>query len=389
MGATIQGIMKAGYKAYEMEHKLPLHVRKAALALMKCRTAELGGHMQICPEGHYERHWYNSCKHRVCPQCNWLQLEEWLEKQKERMLGCAHYHMIFTISHDLNDIWLLNVRPMTNMLFSAVKDTLYEFYQDERHIGGKPGIIAALHTWSQTLILHNHVHCLVTEGGMKDGRWVEPKHKGFLLPVRAVMKVFRGKMLAYMDRAVVKGELKLPEGMSYQRWTNMKNKLGRVKWNVNIRERYKHGNGVLTYLARYIRGGAISNKRIESFTDKEVVFRHRISGTSKQTTMSMPMHKFIQRYLLHVPVPHTKVVRSWGLYASTAKEALDHCRALHGQSPVAAVEDVQWQDYCEIQGDEHPELCPVCGRRLTRAMELAPLRQYQQPANKDAIQKAA
>ena len=107
--------------AYEQLHKLPLHVRKAARALMRCRTAELGGHMQVCPEGHYERHWYNSCRHRVCPQCNWLQIEEWLARQKERLLGCAHYHMIFTIPHELNDIWIKNVRLMTNILFTAVQ----------------------------------------------------------------------------------------------------------------------------------------------------------------------------------------------------------------------------------------------------------------------------
>ncbi len=387
--ATIQGIMKSGFTAYEKLHKIPVHVRKAALALMKCRTSELGGHMQACPEGHYERHWYNSCKHRVCPQCNWLQLEDWLEKQKGRLLGCAHYHVIFTIPHEFNDIWIRNVRLMTNILFAAVRDTLFEFILDERHIGAKPGIIAALHTWSQTLLLHNHIHCLVTEGGMKDGGWVSTKRKGYFLPGTPLMQVFRGKMLAYVDRAVEKGKLKLPEGMSLQKWRNLKNKLGRVNWNVNIRERYDHGNGVLIYLARYIRGGAISNKRILSHTDKGITIRHRIPGTSKQTSMNLSLSDFIQRYILHVPEPHTKVVRSWGLYAPTAKEELNHCRLLFGQAAVTDIEPSDWQEYCGTQGDEHPELCPVCGSRLVRTMEILPKRDYRHPANKEAIQKAA
>lgn len=387
--ATIQGIMKAGFTAYEKAHKLPLHLRKAARALMKCRTAELGGHMQVCPEGHFEKHWYNSCRHRSCPQCNWLQIEQWLSRQNERLLKCAHYHMIFAPPHELNAIRLLNVSLMTNILFTAVRDTLYEFCFDERHIGGKPGIIATLHTWSQTLILHPHIHCLITEGGLKDGNWVSPKSKSYLLPVRAVMPVFRGKLLAYIDKAVDKGELKLPEGMTLQRWKNLKNKLGRVKWNVHIRERYGHGKGVLTYLARYIRGGSISNKRLVSHTDKGVTFRHRASGATKQTSMTLSETDFIQRYLLHVPEPNMKVVRSYGLYASTAKEELSCCRSLFGQAAVSEAEISNWQDYCEPKGEEHPELCPVCGKRLIRDMELPPMRLYMHPANKEAIQKAA
>ncbi len=396
MSATIQGIMKTGFTAYEKLHKLPLHVRKAARALMRCRTAELGGHVQACPEGHYQRHWYNSCKHRVCPQCNWLQIEQWLEKQKERILGCAHYHMIFTTPHELGDIWLLNVRLMTNVLFTAVRDTLYEFFFDERHLGAKPGIIATLHTWSQTLILHPHIHCLITEGGLKDGQWVSTKKKGYLLPVRAVMAVFRGKYLAYIDKAIGKEELTLPEGLTIQRWKNLKNKLGRVKWNVHIRERYEHGKGILIYLSRYIRGGAISNKRIVSYTEKGVTFRHLASEASKQRIMTLSEADFIQRYLLHVPEPHTKVVRSYGLYAPTAKDELSHCRSIFGQAAVEETDAPDWRSYCETKGDEHPELCPLCGCRLVRIMEIPPMRDYLHPSNKvdstrfrEAMQKAA
>jgi hypothetical protein len=387
--STIQGIMKSGFPAYEKTHKLPLHVRKAAQALMRCRTAELGGHMQVCPEGHYTRHWYNSCKHRACPQCNWLQIEDWLARQKERLLSCAHYHVIFTVPHEINDIWIKNVRLMTNLLFTAVRDTLFEFFMDEKHIGGKPGIIATLHTWTQTLLLHSHIHCLVTEGGLKYGKWVSTKKKGYLLPGHPVMAVFRGKFLAYIDRVIEKEKLILPEGMTLQRWRNLKNKLGRVKWNVHVMERYGHGNGVLIYLSRYMRGGAISNKRIVSLTDKGVTFRHRADERTKQRTMTLSESDFIQRYLLHVPEPHMKVVRSYGIYASTTKVELSYCRSLFGQEAIRDIESSDWQDYCETKGNEHPELCPICGERLIRDLEIPPMRVYRPPANKEAIQKAA
>jgi hypothetical protein len=381
--------MKTAYPTYERTHKLPAHVRKAARALMKCRTAALGGHVQACPQGHYHRQWYNSCRHRSCPQCNWLQIEQWLQKQNARLLGCGHYHMIFTPPHELNDLWLLNVRGMTNILFTTVRDTLHEFFLDDRHIGGKPGIIATLHTWSQTLILHPHIHCLITEGGLKGGKWIGTRKRGYLLPVRAVMPVFRGKLLAYIDRAVEKGELKLPEGMSLQRWKNLKNKLGRVKWNVHIRERYEYGKGIVIYLSRYIRGGAISNKRIVSYTEKGVAFRHRASDASKQNIMILPETDFMQRYLLHVPEPHTKVVRSYGIYAPTAKDELHLCRMQFGQATVVEVEIPDWQSFCETKGEVHPERCPVCGCKLMRVVEIPRMVRWLPPDNRVVVPKAA
>lgn len=299
--------------------------------------------------------------------------------------------MIFTPPHELNEIWLLNVRRMTDILFTCVRDTLYEFFFDEKHIGGKPGIIATLHTWSQTLILHPHIHCLITEGGLKGGEWIGTRLKGYLIPVRAVMAVFRGKLLAYIDRVVEKGELTLPEGMTIQRWRNLKNKLGRTKWNVHIRERYDHGKGILIYLSRYMRGGAISNKRIVSYTDKGVVFRYRTSEASKRETMTLPVADFIQRYFLHVPEPHTKVVRSYGLYAPTGKDELLLCRSRFGQDAIQEAEIPDWQSYCEGRGDEHPERCPICGCRLIRVMEIPRPwgYEYEYLPDREAIPQAA
>jgi hypothetical protein len=192
---TLQAIFQAAYPAYEQTHPLPSYVRKAARAIMQCRTAALGGHVQACPDGHMSRIWDNSCRHRSCPQCAYLQTERWLALQRARLLACDHYHVIFTLPHDLNPLWLANVPVMSTLLFQAVRDTLVELLADPKYLGAQPGIIAALHTWSQTLVLHPHVHCLVTGGGLPPaGQWGAVRH-GFLLPARVVMAVFRGKML--------------------------------------------------------------------------------------------------------------------------------------------------------------------------------------------------
>ena len=182
---TLQTILQRGYEAYARTHALPDYVRRAVWAILACRTALLGGHVQACPEGHLERIWYNSCRHRMCPQCAWLQIERWLVRQKARLLACEHYHAIFTMPHELNDLWLANVAVMSGLLFASVHDTLLELLSDAKYLGAKPGIIATLHTWSQTLILHPHIHCLVTGGGRHEsGHWVavqqrvSPAHAG-------------------------------------------------------------------------------------------------------------------------------------------------------------------------------------------------------------------
>jgi hypothetical protein len=139
---TLQKILPLGYAAYERSHALPDHVRRAVWAMLACRTALLGGHVQACPDGHIERIWYPSCRHRMCPQCAWVQTERWLARQKARLLACEHDHVIFTIPHELNELWLANGAVMTQLLFASVHETRFELLGDRNYLGAKPGIIA-------------------------------------------------------------------------------------------------------------------------------------------------------------------------------------------------------------------------------------------------------
>src|SRR5262249_48629889 len=204
-----------------------------------------------------------------------------------------------------------------------VRDTLCTLLADPKYLGAQPGILAALHTWSQTLVLHPHVHCLVTGGGLTaDGQWKAVRN-GFLLPVRVVMAVFRGKLLAAIRQALAREELLVPEGMRLQQVLNLLPRLGhpqKTTWNVHIRERYRHGAGVVTYLARYLRGGPIKNARLVAYDGNRVTFTCRprqaeADGASPAAPrLTLSVAAFFQRWLLHVPVPQTRVVRSYGLY---------------------------------------------------------------------------
>jgi len=370
---TLQTIFQDAFPAYEQTHLLPTHVRRAARAIMQCRTAALGGHVQACPDGHMARIWYNSCRHRSCPQCAYLQTERWLALQRARLLACDHYHVIFTLPHDLNPLWLANVSVMTTLLFQAVRDTLGTLLADPKYLGAQPGIIAALHTWSQTLVWHPHVHGLVTGGGVTpDGHW-KAVRQGFLLPARVVMAVFRGQMLDAVRRAFAQDALVLPEAMRPQQLLNLLNRLGHAQktpWNVHIRERYRHGAGVVTYLARYLRGGPLKNSRLVAYDGARVTFTSRArqeeanTGPASPQRMTLSLADFLQRWLLHVPVPQTRVVRSYGLYHPTQAEALAVCRTALGQPPVETPVPLTWQTVCASRGEAHPERCPTCGQRL-------------------------
>jgi hypothetical protein len=150
---TLQTIFQDACPAYEQTHPLPAHVRKAARAIMQCRTAALGGHIQACPDGHRARIWYNSCRHRACPQCAYLQTERWLALQPARLLACDHSHVIFTLPHDLNALWLANVPVMTTLFLQAVRDTLHTLLADPKYLGGQPGILAGVsHLLHETLL---------------------------------------------------------------------------------------------------------------------------------------------------------------------------------------------------------------------------------------------
>jgi hypothetical protein len=316
---TLQDICCASSPEYERTHALPAHVRRAARAIMPCRTAALGGHIQACPDGHVARVWDNSCRHRSCPQCAYLQPERWLALQQARLLACAHSHVIFPLPHALHPLWLATGPVMTTLLLQAVRDTLDTLVADPKDLGAQPGISAALQTWRQPLVWHPHVHCLVTGGGLTPaGQWVAVRN-GFLLPVRVVMAVLRGKMLGTLRRACARGALVLPEALRPPQWLNLLNRLGPAQttpWHVPMRERSRHGAGVGTSLARSLRGGPITNARLVAWEGDRVPFTYRASaeaqasGVVPRSCMPFSSADFLQRWLRHVPAPQSRVVRA-------------------------------------------------------------------------------
>jgi hypothetical protein len=331
-----------------------------------------------------ERVWYNSCRHRFCPQCAQLQIAQWLERQKARLLRCEHYHVIFTLPRDLHALWLANVPLLAHLLFRTAWATLSELLAEPQYLGATPGMIAALHTWGQTLVLHPHLHCLVTGGGLAGDTW-QAGRNGYLLPARVVMPVFRGKFLAAVRHALDAGQLTVPPSISLPQLRMLLHRLGREQWHVQIMQRYAHGQGVATYLARYLRGGPLKPSRIVSWDAQAVTFRYAdnqdpdAQGRATRKLLPLSVADFLQRWLLHVPPPGLQVVRAYGLYAPAKGAALAQCRQTLGQAPLAVPPALDWQRYCAQQGPQHPERCPVCGQRLIRTAIVAPVHSPRRP----------
>lgn len=381
MSNKIQDIFTGYYPIYEKKYKVPLHCRRAAWNIINCRTDSMGAHVFKCTNDNYEKIQYNSCKHRACRQCSQVSITKWIEKQLNKVLDTDHYHVIFTIPHAYNDIWLLNTEEMTNILFKSASKAVNVLAKDDRYIGAKPGMIAALHTWGKTLILHPHLHMLITGGGIdENNRWIKCK-KGYIFPTRALMILFRSEFNNSVHQGLYNRELRIPKGKRYKEYQQIAREQGKKKWNVHIKNKYLNGKGVIKYLGAYIKGGPVGEKRIERLNFKEIVLKYSDNtenGKSKQ--INLKPEEFIRRYFLHVPKKGTKVVRYYGIYATTCLNKLNECRKQLGQLSYS-VDEISNR----LEVEKAKNVCPVCGEKLVTRKIMRNIEVYKK--NKVPIKK--
>jgi len=370
MGLTIQSLLRRHLDRFAEQHPLSCQMLNAAVQMRDCRTAAMGGHVNSCPDGHFHQIAYNSCRHRSCPQCNALPRARWLEGWKQRLLPCPHYHTIFTTPHDLLPLWRYNKAVFADTLFAAASQTLVELLEDPKYLGARVGLLCALHTWSQTLAGHVHLHVLVTAGGLDDrGNWRLPV-KSCLLPRKVLMIKFRGKLRAKLIEKLDAGELVVPPDTTEARLRGLLNKIGRMVWNVKILERYDHGSGVATYLAHYLKGGPIGNSRLLSERKGRVYFRYRVSageGTDRnlQSVMNLSVDDFLARLLEHVPPRRFQTVRGYGLYSGNQHSRLGAAHeALGSEPPASDVSVLSVEEFLEAAGQADAGNCPACGKLL-------------------------
>ena len=345
-------------------HTVSSQQRKALRDIAVCRTATLGGHMEQCDRCGHRLVAYNSCRNRHCPKCQSSARDRWLAERAKELLPVPYCHVVFTVPEQLARLALHNQRLFYGLLFRAVAETLLEIAADPRHLGAHIGFLAVLHTWTQNLRFHPHVHCVVPAGGIAlDGtEWVRCRPK-FFLHVHVLSRRFRRRLLnslqeAYADRKIqFSGDLAdLSNAARFQRWLQT---VKRSDWVVHAKPPFGGPEHVLKYLARYTHRVAISNGRLLSLEHGKVSFRWRDSKDhSRIKTMTLSATEFIRRFLLHVLPSGFVKIRHFGFLANRNRSArLSLCRELlNAPPPTKAPTDLLTDD--QIRAVERR--CPLC-----------------------------
>ena len=369
----ISHIFRAFGSAYRDAHaqEMPLRHLRAMRAIEICRTAELGGHVDECDYCGALRISYNSCRNRHCPKCQCLDKERWLEARKRDVLPTQYFHVVFTLPQDVRPIALRNQRVIYTILFKAVSETLKELAKDLTHLGAEIGFIALLHTWSQTLIDHPHIHCIVTGGGLSlDGtRWISCKKK-FFIPVKILSRLFRGKFLAYLREAHDSGKLLFPGKIAHLKgrpaFEALVTDLYRHEWVVYCKPPFKNAETVIDYLGRYTHRVALSNDRLVKFKGDQVTIRYRDSDDSDTIKcMTLDAFEFIRRFLLHILPDQFMKIRHYGILSNRNRNTkLPKCKEILGVSTNQnhEVEKPTWEELLTRITGIDPRLCPHCGK---------------------------
>ena len=346
--------------------------RRVIAAITSCRTAALGGHVRECDHGcgHQEIS-YNSCRDRHCPKCQGLERVRWQEARAEDLLPVPYFHLVFTVPDSLHEIFLGHPRVAYDLLFVAVAETVAEVAANPKNLGAEIGMTAVLHSWTQTLLYHPHIHCIVPGGGLDPSgrRWI-PSRENFFLPVRILSLVFRAKLLAAFERAVACGKIASSVGSGAD-VSRLLRRAARRMWVVFSKRPFAGPKQVLAYLGRYTHRIAISNERIVSMDDEAVTFlyKDRAHG-DRRKLLTLPAEAFLRRFLLHVLPRNFVRIRHYGLLASSVRrERIALCRKLLDarQEVAPRTQHETWEQLLLRLTGNDVTRCPRCGKGCLRA----------------------
>jgi hypothetical protein len=355
----------------EADVHLTLAERRVLDAIELCRTAALGGHIDVCRACGYEHSAYNSCRNRHCPKCQALAQERWIAARSERLLPVRHFHVVFTLPSELRAVTKFRPAEMFDALFAAASETLLEL--GRTRLAVQLGVTMVLHTWTRDLRLHPHVHAIVTAGGLDEReRWKASSHK-YLFPVKVMGQLLRGKMMAALHRLYEQGvfsgfdDFADPDGFD-----RLMARLAKAKWVVYAKKPFRDAQFVLRYLGRYTHRVAISSSRLVNVTEVAVTFR-----TKDGKTATLSPVEFLRRFLLHVLPDGLHKIRHYGLYAGThAGGRLATARAClpahDSTAPSSTRADSPWAELLRSLTGRDVHRCPRCGG-LVEHVPVAPV----------------
>ena len=336
--------------------------RKALRDICACRTAALGARLEQCDHCSHQQLLFHSCRNRSCPKCQSKARDQWLARTARELLPVPYSHVTFTLPHQLSLFALQNPRVLYNVLFRAVAEALLTIGADPHQLGAQLGFLAVLHTWSQQMGPHVHLHCLVPAGGLAcdRARWIRIRNPRFFLPGKVLRKRFRRTFRKLLSSAYRHGKLRfhgpftmLANATAFDRFLRQ---LKQVPWVVHVRQPFGGPEQVLKYLARYTHRIAISNGRLVDLRDGQVTFRWRDSAHGNQSKlMTLGAVEFIRRFLLHVLPTGFVKIRHFGFLANPQRrDAIKLCRGL--------LQAAEPQDAgTEVKQRLVERRCPCCG----------------------------
>lgn len=355
------------------------HQRRTLDAIRRCRTAALGGHIDACDSCGHLKISYNSCRNRHCPSCQGLNKEMWIIQQVDQLLPVAHFHVVFTLPHELNSLCMYEPKRMYDLLFKAAWHTLKTLSYDAKWLGAKPAATILLHTWGQNLSLHPHLHCIVPNGGLTtEGNWQYPKRgkANFLYPVKAMQKLFKGYFLQKLKELLTEGDWRFPpdfpKGKAFKDW---KDELYDKNWVVYTKKPFSGVKSVIDYLGRYSHRVAITNHRILSMDNQQVNFSYKDyrKGGQKQE-MKLEGGEFLRRFCQHILPENFRKVRHYGFTAnvSKAKNIQTARQALHVKQAEllnrAKRKELAKKRLFKTESDR----CPCCKTGTMKTVEIIP-----------------
>jgi hypothetical protein len=274
----------------------------------------MGGEAYVCNSCAKKHIRYYSCRNRHCALCQNTQKEAWIEAQEQKIIGCTYYHIVFTVPHQLNDLFLMFPRQMYALLMRTAWLTLEGFGWNKKYLGAQLGTTMVLHTWGSNMSYHPHVHCIVPGGGVSiNSKWLHAKGNGkFLFPVKAMSPVFRGKFIHHLNQWMVL------EGMQLDSHTIKQ--LNAKPWTVYAKPPFGGTDGVIKYLARYSHKICITNHRIINYDGQSVTFSYTdYRKANQKKIMKLSAHEFIRRYVLHILPKGFSRIRHFGILSSAWK----------------------------------------------------------------------
>jgi len=373
-------ILRAHADAYMQNHPVSSQQRKVIRDILNCRTPTLGGHLETCGNGcGYERLSFHSCRNRHCPKCQSLQKARWLLERSQKLLPTSYFHVVVTLPHELNPLILRNRERLYNLLFEAASEGLSELATGWKRLAAQPGFTAILHTWTQELRFHVHLHLVVTAGGLslEGDRWI-PAKNNFLVPVRALAKMVRGKLLDGLLKTFEQGKLSFSGNIAHWRnvavFKTLVRKLRRTKWIVYAEPPFSGPRHVFSYLGHYTHRVAISNQRLVAFDGQTVTFRARNNEQpGSYRRVDLPAAEFIRRFLLHVLPKGFVRIRHFGLMASrnVKTKLAQACRLLQASQPTSQTLPIEshlltWQQLLLKLTGIDLTVCPNCGGTILR-----------------------